>query len=195
MERVFAIESLQLWLRNCIWFGSSISTELFAEIFSVRKTKIYFFLVCLVVSLQCYIRKYFLFRKDTTTTYDEALIYAGGIVLLNALNAIVVNHHQHFAFHNALKTRVAVCSLIYRKTLRLSQTALGQTSSGNMINLLSNDVSRFEWALYLGNYIWIGPLFTCIVAWFLWFEIGIAGLIGIGILLTIVLFLSMFGFS
>lgn len=118
-------------------------------------------------------------------------MYAGGIVLLNTLNAFVVNHYQNVAFHNALKTRVAICSLIYRKSLRLSQTALGETSSGKMINLLSNDVSRFEWALYFGNYLWIGPLFTFIVACFLWFQIRFAGLIGIGVILTIMPILSM----
>lgn len=130
------------------------------------------------------------FRKGTETTYQEALMYASGIVLINTVNAFVVNHFQNLAFHNALKTRVAVCSLIYRKALRLSQTALGATSSGKMINLLSNDVGRFEWALYFGNYLWIAPLFTFIVGCFLWVEIRFAGLIGIGVILTIMPILS-----
>lgn len=133
----------------------------------------------------------FKFRKDTETTYNQALMYAGGIVLINAVNALVINHFQNIAFHNALKTRVAVCSLIYRKALRLSQTALGETSSGKMINLLSNDVGRFEWAWYFGNYLWVAPLFTFIVACFLWSQIQFAGLVGIGVIFTIMPILSM----
>lgn len=87
-------------------------------------------------------------------------------------------------------TRVAVCSLIYRKGLRLSQTALGEASCGKMINLLSNDVSRFEWALRFANYLWTAPLFTFIVAWFLWTEIRYAGLVGIGVVFIIMPILS-----
>lgn len=110
--------------------------------------------------------------------------------MLNALNALFVSHVQNHALHIGLKTRAAVCSLIYRKALRLSQTALAGTSPGKMINLLSNDVARFEWAIYFSNYIWIAPLFTFIAACFLWIQIKFAGLIGIGVILTIMPILS-----
>lgn len=129
-------------------------------------------------------------RKDTKTTYHEALMYAVGIVCLNVLNAVLLNHVQILAYHLALKTRVAVCSLIYRKALKLSQTALGETSSGKVINLLSNDVGRFESALFFCNYLWIAPFFTFIVGYLLWFEIRYAGLIGIGVVFTIMPILS-----
>lgn len=50
---------------------------------------------------------------------------------------------------------------------------------GQMINLLSNDVSRFDAALTVFHYLWIGPLQTIIVTYFLWKEIGISSLFGI----------------
>lgn len=83
-----------------------------------------------------------------------------------------------------------MCSLIYRKALRLSQTALGETSPGKMVNLLSNDVCRIDWALYFYNFIWISPLLTVIVTFLVWFHIGLAGLIGIVVVLTTVPMLS-----
>lgn len=72
------------------------------------------------------------------------------------------------------------------QALRLSQTALGETAPGKVINLLSNDVSRFESVSLCINALWIAPLLSFIVACLLWQEIGVAGLIGI-LVITIVM--------
>lgn len=130
-------------------------------------------------------------RKDTEITYNDAFLYASGIVGLNALNALLLNHIYHLAFHNGMKVRVAVCSVIYRKALRLSQTALGETSTGKMVNLLSNDVNRFDWASFFINSLWVSPLLTLIVGCLMWIEIGFVGLIGIFVVFMIVPILSM----
>lgn len=89
-----------------------------------------------------------------------------------------------------MKARVAVTSLIYRKALRLSQTALGETSTGKLVNLLSNDVNRFDWATLFVNALWASPILTIIVACLVWIEVKFAGLIGISVVLSIVPFLS-----
>lgn len=122
--------------------------------------------------------------------YHVAFMFASGIVIFSALNALIFNHIYQLAFHNGLKVRVAVCSLIYRKALRLSQTALGETSPGKMVNLLTNDVNRFHWATFFGNSLWVSPVLTLIIGILLWFEIGIPGLIGIIVIFTVVPLLS-----
>lgn len=124
-------------------------------------------------------------RKDTDVTYNDALFHATGIVCSNAFNALLINHIYHRAFHNGMKVRIAVCSLIYRKALRLSQTALGETSPGKMVNLLSNDVNRFDWASFYINTIWVSPLVNVIVGCLMWIEIGFTGLFGILVVSTI----------
>lgn len=94
--------------------------------------------------------------------------------------------------HLGMKTRIACCSLIYRKALRLSKTALGDTTVGQVVNLLSNDVNRFDMAVLFVHYLWVGPLETLVVAYLTYQEFGIAAVIGIATLLLVIPFQSKF---
>lgn len=116
-------------------------------------------------------------------TYQNALGYAMAIVMLSALSLISFNRYVYGGYHAGMKIRVAVCSLIYRKALRLSQTALRETS---LVNLLSNDVSRFDLVSCLVHYMWTSPIMTIIIGYFLWLQARWAGMIGIAVVFSIV---------
>ncbi|KAG4077286.1 hypothetical protein HA402_009915 [Bradysia odoriphaga] len=126
------------------------------------------------------------FRPNSTMPHEEAVYYAVGIVGLNALSAIVINQFFIGGFHNGMKVRVAVCSIIYRKALRLSQTALGETALGKVVNLLSNDVGRFDIVSMFLHSMWSAPLMAIIVGYLLWIEAGWAGMIGILVVFVVV---------
>ncbi|CAH2237489.1 jg12822 [Pararge aegeria aegeria] len=116
----------------------------------------------------------------------EAYLYAGAVVLCSALNVFFVHPYMMAILHMGMKFRVACCSLIYRKSLRLSKTALGETTVGQVVNLLSNDVNRFDVAIIFLHYLWIGPLATIIVTYFMWLEISWAAVVGVGFMLAFI---------
>lgn len=119
-------------------------------------------------------------------SHEVSLGYAGGIVLSNLATALFVNQFYVDSFHYGMKVRVAVCSIIYRKALRLSQTALGETAFGKVVNLLSNDVNRFDLVTLFIHYMWVAPLMCIIIAYMLWLEVQWAGIIGLGIIFIVV---------
>lgn len=118
------------------------------------------------------------FAPESTVPKSSAYIYAGLILGLSIVGAICVNQFMVKSFFNGMKVRLATCSLIYRKALKLSNTALGNTSVGKVVNLLSNDVSRFDIVSVFIHSMWIAPLLTIIVGVLLYREVGYAGLIG-----------------
>lgn len=72
------------------------------------------------------------------------------------------------------------------QSLRLSKTALGETTVGQVVNLLSNDVNRFDVAVIFVHYLWIGPLATVIITFFMWWEINWAAVVGVGVMLAFI---------
>jgi len=85
-----------------------------------------------------------------------------------------------------MKIRVSACSLIYRKSLRLSKTAMVNTTSGQIVNLLSNDVARFELIVMFFHYLWVGPVETIVVTVLMYYEIGISAIAGVVFMLLFI---------
>lgn len=123
---------------------------------------------------------------QTELTKQEAYLYAGGVVLCSALNVFLVHPYMMGVLHLGMKMRVACCSLIYRKALKLSKTALGQTTAGQLVNLLSNDVNRFDVAVIFAHQLWIAPLETVVVTYLMYQQVGWSAVIGVGFLLMFV---------
>ena len=70
------------------------------------------------------------------------------------------------------------------QALRLSNKAMGQSSIGQMVNLLSNDVNRFDQFLHYLHHLWIGPLQFILIMYLSWRNIGSATFVGGGLILS-----------
>lgn len=73
------------------------------------------------------------------------------------------------------------------QVLRLDQQSLFTTSSGQVLNLLSNDVSRFETAIQAFHFLWITPIQLAVIIFVIWNLFGIGALTGISSLVVIMI--------
>nr|KAF6427059.1 ATP binding cassette subfamily C member 4 [Rousettus aegyptiacus] len=71
------------------------------------------------------------------------------------------------------------------EALRLSNVAMSKTTTGQIINLLSNDVNKFDQVTVFLHFLWAGPLQAIAVTALLWMEIGISCLAGMAILIIL----------
>ncbi|KAF0749477.1 putative multidrug resistance-associated protein lethal(2)03659, partial [Aphis craccivora] len=135
------------------------------------------------------------FNHDESNIVDlkQAYMYASGL-LFNMLGNIVLYHFSQMEMvHLGMKIRVAYCSMIYKKALTLSRVSLCETTVGQVVNLISNDVNRIDLAFRFIQFLWIGPLQTILVTYFLWQEIGVSSIIGITVFLAFVPLQGWFG--
>ncbi|KAJ8929217.1 hypothetical protein NQ314_018096 [Rhamnusium bicolor] len=126
--------------------------------------------------------------NQTDMTKQDAYMYAGFIVFVGFVVVLCNHNYQLRVMHLGMKLRVAACSLIYRKALKLSKTALAETNIGQMVNLLSNDVGRFDFATQLVHNLWIAPIKTVITMYLIYAYVGPTGLIGAFFLLLFIPF-------
>lgn len=126
------------------------------------------------------------FSDGSKVSTEDAYLFAAGVVVCSGITVFVIHPYMMAILHIGMKIRVACCSLIYRKALRLSKTALGQTTVGQVVNLLSNDVNRFDICVIFLHYLWIGPLQTIVVTYFLWTWIGVSSVLGVAALLVFI---------
>lgn len=82
------------------------------------------------------------YSNPNESSITEAYWYSAGIIACNFFSVISVHPLLLGYFTCGIKIRVSACSLIYRKSLKLSKTALINTTAGQVVNLLSNDVGR-----------------------------------------------------
>ncbi|XP_022166661.1 multidrug resistance-associated protein 4-like isoform X2 [Myzus persicae] len=117
---------------------------------------------------------------------EHAYIYATCLTICTLISMILYHLPQVNMIHYGMKLRIACCSLIYRKAMRLSNTSLGETSVGRVVNLLSNDVNRFDRALFFLHFLWIAPLQTIVVTVLLWQELGVSSIFGVATLIMFI---------
>lgn len=140
--------------------------------------------------------------RDHSTQLDseesvktETYMYAGGIILCNFCS--VLSNHLLLLSNLTLgmKVRIAACSMIYRKALTLGKNALINTSAGQIVNLISNDVARYEIDIEIeiifsllisklsifhrfdsvvmfSHYLWVGPIEMVIVTYLMYKEVS-----------------------
>ncbi|XP_057709527.1 ATP-binding cassette sub-family C member 4-like isoform X2 [Corythoichthys intestinalis] len=133
------------------------------------------------------------FEGPGTTAVYMAYSYAAGLCIATAWMAFL--HHIYFyqAQRAGMKIRVAMCHMIYRKALSLNNTALTKTTTGQIVNLLSNDINRFdEVTLYL-HFLWITPFQATAVILLLMYWIGQSCLSGMAVLFILLPVQTIFG--
>ncbi|XP_030057237.1 ATP-binding cassette sub-family C member 4 [Microcaecilia unicolor] len=132
---------------------------------------------------------------DPSDSVAMTYAYINATALSFCTLTLAILHHLYFYFvtRTGMKLRVAMCHMIYKKALRLSNAAMGKTTIGQIVNLLSNDVNRFDQATIFLHFLWAAPLQAIAVTVLLWIEIGPSCLAGMAVLFILMPMQTCFG--
>ncbi|XP_013167071.1 PREDICTED: probable multidrug resistance-associated protein lethal(2)03659 [Papilio xuthus] len=128
------------------------------------------------------------YDKESGVLWGEAVFFAFGVVFCSTANVMVAHPFMMGVTHLGMKMRVGVCSLIYRKSLKVSLQSMSENSAGLVVNLMANDVNRFDTGPSFIHYLWIGPVETMLMTVYLYREMGISAVYGALIVIAVVPF-------
>ncbi|XP_047432400.1 ATP-binding cassette sub-family C member 4-like [Mugil cephalus] len=133
------------------------------------------------------------YQPDDQSGLSAAYAYAAAMSISSFGLTVLQHFYYYHVQRTGMKMRVAMCHVIYRKALGLSSESMGRTTTGQIVNLLSNDVNRFDEVTLNLHYLWVGPLQAVVIIVFLWYEIGPSCLAGVAVLTLMLPLQTWFG--
>lgn len=124
--------------------------------------------------------------KQASIRRSDAFWYASGIALSLLLHIISFHPIKVWLYGISAKFRVSCAGLIYQKTLTMSKAVSDDGLNGRILNILANDMARFETGLTSLSNVCKGPLEVLAFGYIIHTEIGLAGIIGILFLVAFV---------
>jgi ATP-binding cassette subfamily C (CFTR/MRP) protein 4 len=123
-------------------------------------------------------------KYNGTSSSPDYLGYILAVLLgISCLLQALVHHNYFFnVYRIGVQVRIALNTAIFRKSLTLRANDLLQISSGKSVNLIANDSARFEEFAIFFHYLWNANLEAVVVLILLLYEIGVASLVGFGLL-------------
>ena len=116
---------------------------------------------------------------DKKVDTNELWMYAGLFMFASLCRAYL--HHPMFyrTMHTGMRVRVACVGLTYDKVLSLSNDAIAKTTTGHLVNLVSNDTETFDQAFIFAAFLLIGPIKVIVGAFLIYQHLEYASFAGI----------------
>lgn len=132
-------------------------------------------------------------EEEKSSAYNSACVMAALYCFSSICISFGRNHYFFLMMRHCMNVRSAITILIYGKILRLSKSSFDDTSVGHILNVVANDLNRFDEAGMYLVYLVAAPLQSIIVIVILWHYIGPACMGGMVILFLFIPFQAVMG--
>ncbi|XP_061085500.1 cystic fibrosis transmembrane conductance regulator-like [Conger conger] len=106
---------------------------------------------------------------------SQGFYLALGLCLLFTARFLLLQPAIFGLHHLGMQIRIALFSLIYKKTLKLSSRVLDNISTGQLVSLMSAHLNKLDESLGLAHFVWIAPLQCILCVGLIWELIEASG--------------------
>ncbi|XP_041965482.1 cystic fibrosis transmembrane conductance regulator [Alosa sapidissima] len=105
----------------------------------------------------------------------QGYFLALGLSLLFTARFLLLQPAVFGLHHLGMQIRIALFTLIYKKTLKLSSRVLDKISTGELVSLMSAHLSKFDQSMGMAHFVWISPLQCILSVGMVWELIDVNG--------------------
>ncbi|KAI2496853.1 ABC transporter [Fragilaria crotonensis] len=116
---------------------------------------------------------------DDPHTFVHPWIEVVALAVLPLLIALLQTRHQVIMSHCAVFVRTAVSTMLYRKSLRVSAGGRAKTSTGQIVNMMSNDTAQLQRFLQFVGMTLVAPMQIIIALALIYLQVGHATWVGV----------------
>nr|XP_022316598.1 multidrug resistance-associated protein 1-like [Crassostrea virginica] len=129
-----------------------------------------------------------LFIENKTEYSWRGMFYSVLMFVLAMLQSLILHQYFHGCQLLGMKIRTSLTCLVYRKMLILSNAAKRESTTGEIVNLMSVDAQRFMDLMTYVHTVWSGPLQIIVALYFLYMELGPSIFAGFGLMVILIPF-------
>lgn len=100
-------------------------------------------------------------------------VQVAGLGIFPVFISLLNSRHSVIMAHAAVFVRTAVSTLLYRKALRVSAAGRAMTSTGQVVNMMSNDASQLQRFLQFLGFTLTAPLQIVIALFFIYQQVSV----------------------
>ncbi|CAI5958721.1 unnamed protein product [Closterium sp. NIES-65] len=115
----------------------------------------------------------------------RAALLVVGMAVTSTLQSVCMHHCFTRSQKAGMRVRACVCTVVYHKALGMKQVALGEATSGRMLNLITNDTQKLLDAITYFHYVWLAVLDLTVICALVIVEAGVAALGGVAVVFLI----------
>jgi ATP-binding cassette subfamily C (CFTR/MRP) protein 1 len=109
-----------------------------------------------------------------------------GLFIFPLLVSVLQTRSQVILNHCAIFIRTAVSTLLFEKALTISASGRAQTSTGQVVNMMSNDTSQLQRFLQFFGFTLVAPIQITIALVLIFRQVGNATWVGVGFMLFLI---------
>ncbi|KAI9139662.1 multi drug resistance-associated protein MRP [Paraphysoderma sedebokerense] len=167
-------------LRACVRaFGSSF---FLAAFFKIIQDIMAFVQPQLLKRLMNFINMY---QANETEAYNGYVIAISMLLTAN-VQSLCLHRYFQMCLTTGMKTRAAIVTAIYQKSLKLSSSSRQKYTTGEIVNHMSVDAQRFNDTTSYLHILWSGPFQISLALYFLYQNLGYSIFAGVAIMVLMI---------
>ncbi|KAG5890605.1 hypothetical protein JTB14_005118 [Gonioctena quinquepunctata] len=116
----------------------------------------------------------------------KGYLYVALLFITATVQTLFLSQYFNKMFIIGMRIRTVLVSTIYRKALRISNSARKESTVGEIVNLMAVDAQKFMDLVGYLNMLWSAPLQICLSLYFLWQELGPSVLAGLAVMIILI---------